>query len=116
MKYKLIEFLHDTDMKYLVLGADGFIAERESDDTISIMYEGRPLCAIVPDGFQFLLLIPSLPTEPHCRRLTEVFAMLGKPNLRATHDGTAPRIQGIVRGDVMRWQILRQGTTFGVYV
>lgn len=32
------------------------------------------------------------------------------------HDGTAPRIQGIVRGRVMRWQILRQGTTFGVYV
>lgn len=116
MKYKLIEFLHDLDQKNLVLGADGFIAERESDDTISIMYDGRPLCAIVPDGFQFLLLVPSPLTEPQCSRLTEVFAMLGKPNLRAAHDGTTSRIQGTVRGSVMRWQILRQGTTFGVHV
>lgn len=116
MTYKLIEFLHDLDQKNLVLGADGFIAERESDDTISIMYDGRPLCAIVPDGFQFLLLIQSPLTEAQCRRLTEVFAMLGKPNLRATHDGTAAKIQGMVRGRWVRSQVLRHGITFGVHV
>lgn len=116
MKYKLIEFLHGTGRETLALGANGFYAERHSDDMVTVHYDGRLLCDIVPDGFQFLLRTTAPLNEIQCRHLTEVFAMLGKPNLRATHDGTAPRIQGIVRWDVMRWQILRQGTTFGVYV
>nr|DAE45392.1 MAG TPA: hypothetical protein [Caudoviricetes sp.] len=113
---KLIEFLHDPEAKGLILGNNGFHAERHSDDRVTVHYDGRLLCDIIPDGFQFMLRTTAPLSELQCRRLTEVFAMLGKTNLRATHDGTAPRIQGIVRGDVMRWQILRQGTTFGVYV
>lgn len=116
MKYKLIDFLHGTGSETLALGADGFRAERHSDGMVTVHYNGRLLCDIIPDGFQFMLRTIAPLDEKQCRRLTEVFAMLGKPNLRATHDGTTTKIQGIVRGDVMRWQILRQGTTFGVYV
>lgn len=116
MTYKLLEFLHDFDQKNLVLGADGFRADRQSDDRVSVHYEGRLLCDITPDGFQFLLVIPLPLSEPQCRRMTDVFAMLGKPNLRATCDGTSSRIQGLVRGRPSRYQILKHGVTFGVYV
>lgn len=73
-------------------------------------------CDIVPDGFQFLLRIPTPLDEAQCRRMTEVFAMLGKPNLRAVCDGTSSRVQGLVRGRPSRYQILKSGVTFGVYV
>lgn len=116
MTYKLIEFLHDMSRKHLDLGADGFRADRQSDDLISIRYEGRVLCDIVPDGFQFLLRIPTPLDEAQCRRMTEVFAMLGKPNLRAVCDGTSSRVQGLIRGRPSRYQILKHGVTFGVYV
>lgn len=116
MKYKLIEFLHDLDQKNLALGADGFRAERRNDDRVLIHYKERLLCDITPDGFQFLLVIPLPLSEAQCSRMTEVFAMLGKPNLRATCDGTSSRIQGMVRGRWVRSQVLRHGITFGVYV
>lgn len=116
MTYKLLEFLHDTDRTHLDLGADGFRADRQSDDRVSVHYEGRLLCDIVPDGFQFLLTIPLPLSVVQCRRMTEVFAMLGKPNLRAVCDGTSSRIQGLVRGRPSRYQILKHGVTFGVYV
>lgn len=113
---KLIEFLRDPEAKGLILGNNGFRAERPTSTFVGIWYEGKAICKITPDFIQHTLEVLPPESADECNRLTEVFAMLGKPNLRATHDGTAPRIQGIVRGDVMRWQILRQGTTFGVYV
>lgn len=43
---KLIEFLHDPEAKGLILGNNGFRAERYTFYTIGIWYEGKVICKI----------------------------------------------------------------------
>lgn len=44
MNPKLIEFLHGTGRDTIALGANGFHAERHSDDRVTVHYDGRLLC------------------------------------------------------------------------
>lgn len=43
---KLIEFLHDPEAKGLILGNNGFHAERPTSAFVGIWYEGKVICKI----------------------------------------------------------------------
>lgn len=49
---KLIEFLHDPEAKGLMLGNNGFRAERPTSAFVGIWYEGKVICKIEPDFIQ----------------------------------------------------------------
>ena len=98
MTNKLIEFLRDPEAKGLILGNNGFRAERIDGGTVVIRYEGQSICDITPCDVQHELRI--LPPErvDVCARLTEVFALLGTPQLRLHYHARGAYIQRVHNG------------------
>lgn len=79
---KLIEFLHDPESKCLILGNNGFQAKRYSHAVVVIWYEGKKLCRLFREGLQWTVDITPLLNRAECKRMTELFALLGMPQLR----------------------------------
>lgn len=79
---KLIEFFHNTETKGLILGNNGFRAERYPIGCVRVWYEGMELCWLEPDGLQWAVRITSLDSRAKCNRMTEILALLGMPQLR----------------------------------
>lgn len=95
---KLIEFLHDPEAKGLILGNNGFRAVRISGGTVSIWYEGKELCTITPCDVQHELWVkPGLDKE-QCERMTDVFSLLGMPQLRLHYRARGASIQRLHNG------------------
>lgn len=74
---KLIEFLHDPEAKGLIIGNNGFRAERYTFDAIGIWYEGKVICKIERGVLQHDLRILPPESADVCARLTEVLHLLG---------------------------------------
>lgn len=79
---KLIEFLHDPEYKTLHLGNDGFLARRYDSGEVCVWYRGCMLCRLTPDGLQWIAHTYPLSCRADCNRMTELFALLGMPQLR----------------------------------
>lgn len=98
---KLIEFLHDPEAKGLILGNNGFRAERISGGTVSIWYEGKEICAVTPYDVQHELWVKPGLDNGQCERMTEVFALLGMPQLRLHYRAGGTSIQRLHNGQVV---------------
>lgn len=95
---KLIEFLHDKEAKSLVLGNNGFMAERYTSDTIGVWHEGKVICKVASGVLQHDLQILPPESEGACACLNAVLTLLGIPNLRVKwYEGRA-RIQCLYHG------------------
>lgn len=79
---KLIEFLHDKEAKGLLLGNNGFRAERPVSSFIGIWYEGKVICKITRDFIQHAVEVLPPDSADVCDRLTELLHLLGMPTLR----------------------------------
>lgn len=95
---KLIEFLHDPESKGFILGNNGFRAERIDGGTVVIRYEGKAICSITPCDVQHELRILPPESVDVCARLTEVFALLGMPQLRLRYHARGAYIQRVHNG------------------
>ena len=95
---KLIEFLHDPEAKGLILGNNGFRASRIGGGAVAIWYEGKSICAIIPCDVQHELRIDPCIDKEQCERMTEVFALLGMPQLRLRHHARGAYIQRLHNG------------------
>lgn len=98
---KLIEFLHDPEAKGLILGNNGFRAERYPIGCVRVWYEGMELCWLEPDGLQWAVRITSLDSRAKCNRMTEILALLGMPQLRVRWSKCGEYIQRTYNGLVM---------------
>lgn len=98
---KLIEFLHNPETKTLPLGRDGFRAERYPTGEVAVWYRGCVLCRLAPDGLQWTVYTYPLSSRADCNRLTEIFALLGMPQLRVRWDISSEYIQRVRNGLVM---------------
>lgn len=74
---KLIEFLHDPESKGLIIGNNGFRAERYTFDAIGIWYAGKVICKIERGVLQHDLRILPPDSADVCKRVTEVLHLLG---------------------------------------
>lgn len=74
---KLIEFLHDPESKGLILGSNGFRAERPTSAFVGIWYEGKVICKIERGVLQHDLRILPPDSADVCKRVTEVLHLLG---------------------------------------
>lgn len=95
---KLIEFFHNPESKTLHLGNEGFLARRYDSGETIVWYRGCMLCRFTPDGLQRIVQTYPLSSRADCNRMTDIFALLGMPQLRVrwsmqgeyiqrTHDG-----------------------------
>lgn len=101
MTNKLIEFLHDPEAKGLILGNNGFRAERYPVGGVRVWYEGMELCWLEPDGLQWSVRITSPDSRAKCNRMTEILALLGMPPLRVRWTTRKAYIQRMYNGLVM---------------
>ena len=92
---KLIEFLRDPEAKGLMLGNNGFRAERYPIGCVRVWYEGKVICKIFPDFIQHEVQILPPDSADVCDRLTELLYLLGMPNLRVKWFGKRAYIQRI---------------------
>lgn len=115
---KLIEFLHDPEAKGLILGNNGFRAERIVKDVIYIWCEGKVLCKITPDLIQHNLNILPPENVVDCNCLNELFILLGMPSLHVKWFGFGKRayIQRMRDGLPVAEHPLRDGYTLKVTV
>lgn len=90
---KLIEFLHDPEAKGLILGNNGFRAERYTFYTIGIWYEGKVICKIERGVLQHDLRILPPESADVCDRLTDVLHLLGLTALSVKWFNTRAQIQ-----------------------
>ena len=95
---KLIEFLRDPEAQGLILGNNGFRAERPVSNFIGIWYEGKVICKITPDLIQHTLEVLPPDSADVFDRLTELLHLLGMPNLRVKWFGKRGYIQRIRDG------------------
>lgn len=93
MTNKLIEFLLDPESKGLILGNNGFRAERYTFYTIGIWYEGEVICKIEHGILQHGLHILRPKRKEVCDRLTEVLHLLGLTALSVKWFNTRAQIQ-----------------------
>ena len=98
---KLIEFLHDPEAKTLHLGNDGFLARRYDSGEVCVWYRGCMLCRLTPDGLQWIVHTYPLSSRADCNRMTELFALLGMPQLRVRWAKCGEYIQRTYNGLVM---------------
>lgn len=98
---KLIEFLHNPEAKTLPLGRDGFRAERYQTGEVAVWYRGCALCYLNLDGLQWEVHICALSSRADCNRLTEIFALLGMPQLRVRWSIASEYIQRVRNGLVV---------------
>lgn len=97
---KLIEFLHDPESKGLILGNNGFRAARISGGTVSIWYEGKEICTITPCDVQHELWVKPCRDKEQCERMTEVFSLLGMPQLRLHYHACGTSIRRLHNGRI----------------
>ena len=116
MTNKLIEFLRAPESKGLVLGNNGFRADRITKGWIYICYEGKGLCKIMPDGIQHNLHILPPENVDDCNRLNELFILLGMPSLHVKWFGKRAYIQRLQDGLPVAEYALRDGYTLKVTV
>lgn len=100
MTNKLIEFLHDPEIKGLILGNNGFRAVRASGGTVSIWYEGKEICTITPCDVQHELWVKPCLDKEQCERVTEVFALIGVSQLRLRYHARGASIQRLHNGRI----------------
>lgn len=98
---KLIEFLHDPEAKGIILGHNGFRAERYPVGGVRVWYEGMELCWLEPEALQWIIRITSLDSRAKCNRMTEILALLGMPQLRVRWTTRKEYIQRTYNGLVM---------------
>lgn len=98
---KLIAFLHNPKAKTLRLGRDDFRAERYPTGEVCVWYRNCMLCRLTPDGLQWTVYTYPLSGLADCNRLTEIFALLGMPQLRVRWSVTSEHIQRVHNGLVV---------------
>lgn len=98
---KLIEFLHNTEAKGLILGNNGFRAERHPIGDVRIWCAGSELCRLELDGLQWELHIYPLSSRSECNRITDILSLLGMPQLRVRWAKCGEYIQRTYNGLVM---------------
>lgn len=113
---KLIEFLHDPEAKGLILGNNGFRAERYTFYTIGIWYEGKVICKIERGVLQHDLRILPPESADVCDRLTELLHLLGMPHLRVKWFGKRAYIQHMRDGLPVAEYGLREPYTLKVTI
>ena len=64
---KLIEFLHEPEAKGLILGNNGFRAERPTSAFVGIWYEGKVICKIEADFIQHAVTVLSPDSADGCK-------------------------------------------------
>lgn len=101
MTNKLTEFLLDPEAKGLILGNNGFRAERYPTGDVRVWYEGMELCFLTLECLQWSIRITSLDSRAKCNRMTEVLALLGMPQLRVRWTTRKEYIQRTYNGLVM---------------
>lgn len=97
---KLIEFLHNPETKGLILGNNGFRAERYTFDSIGIWYEGKAICKIERGVLQHDLCIPPPESADVCAPLTELLHLLGLTALSVKWFNTRAGIQRMHKGRI----------------
>lgn len=105
---KLIEFLRDPEAKGLILGNNGFRAERPTSTFVGIWYEGKAICKITPDFIQHTLEVLPPESADECDRLTALFAMLGMTQLRVKWFGRRAYIQRVRNSQPVAEYALRE--------
>lgn len=95
---KLIEFLHDPEAKGLILGNNGFRAERYTFDTVGIWYEGKVICKIERGVLQHDLRVLPPESADVCAPLNEVLHLLGLTALSIKWFKTRAGIQRMHKG------------------
>lgn len=105
---KLIEFLHDKEAKSLFLGNNGFMDKRPAPTMIGIWYEGKVICKIFPDFIQREVQILPPDSADVCDRLTELFGMLGMPQLRVSWYNNCGYIQRLYKCSIVAEYALRE--------
>lgn len=113
---KLIELLHDPEAKGLMLGNNGFRAERPTSAFVGIWYEGKVICKIEADFIQHTLEVLPPDSADVCDRLTELFALLGMPQLRVKWFGRRAYIQRVRNGQPVAEYALREPYTLKVTI
>lgn len=98
---KLIEFLHDPESKTLHLGNEGFLARRYDSGEVCVWYRGCMLCRLTPDGLQWIVHTYPPSSRADCNRMTDIFALLGMPQLRVRWTTRKDYIQRTYNGLVM---------------
>lgn len=116
MTNKLIEFLHDPEAKGLILGNNGFRAERPTSAFVGIWYEGKVICKIEPDFIQHAVTVLPPDSADVCDRLTELLHLLGMPSLRVKRFGKRAYIQRMRDGLPVAEYSLRESYTLKVTV
>lgn len=113
---KLIEFLRDPEAKGLILGNNGFRAERPASTMTGIWYEGQVICKIEPDFIQHAVTVLPPESADVCDRLTELLHLLGMPSLRVKWFGKRAYIQHMRDGLPVAEYALREPYTLKVIV
>lgn len=90
---KLIEFLHDPEAKGLILGNNGFRAERPTSAFAGVWYEGKVICKIERGVLQHDLRILPPESADVCKRVTELLHLLGMTALSVKWFDTRAQIQ-----------------------
>lgn len=103
-----VEFLHNNKERFLVLDLNGFVAERHASAVIDIRYEDKVICKITPDFIQHTLEVLPPTNGTECDLLTELFGMLGMPQLRARWYNNCGYIQRIYKCSVVSEYALRE--------
>ena len=113
---KLIEFLHDQESKGLILGNNGFRAERLTTAFVGIWYEGKVICKIEADFIQHTVQVLPPESADVCDRLTELLALLYMPQLRVKWFGKRAYIQRMRDGLPVTEYALREPYTLKVTI
>lgn len=113
---KLIEFLHEPEAKGLILGNNGFRAERPTSAFVGIWYEGKVICKIERGVLQHDLRILPPDSADVCDRLTELLHLLGMPSLRVKWFGKRAYIQRMRDGLPVAEYALREPYTLKVTI
>lgn len=116
MTNKLIEFLLDPESKGLILGNNGFRAERPTSTFVGIWYEGKVICKIEPDFIQHAVTVLPPDSADVCDRLTELLHLLGMPSLRVKWFGKRAYIQRMRDGLPVAEYALREPYTLRVTI
>lgn len=98
---KLIDFFHNPESETLHLGNEGFLASRYNSGEIAVWYRGCMLLRFTPDGLQWIVHTYPLSSRADCNRMTDIFALLGMPQLRVRWSMRGESIQRVHNGLVM---------------
>lgn len=104
----LIEFLSNRKANGIILGDNGFRAERPTSAFVGIWYEGKVICKITPYFIQHTLEVLPPASSAECDRLTELFELLGMPRLRVKWYTKRGYIQRLYKVNVVAEYGLRE--------